>query len=232
MNKKYYYIYKTTHIQTGKVYIGQKTSIVPPERDKGYMGGGILVKKAIKKYGKETFLKTIIWTTRSKESLNRAEIVFITLYKSIIPRGYNISTGGDPRSGYTEEWKERIRQNRIGRKGKKNGLPLYVSLTADGKCTVKVRGKHLGTYPTIDIAIQARDVYMSEGRILKGLGERKQHCLIFKRSYSGRRPYVVRYNRKYQGSFTTQEEAEAFQSNFIRVNGLDQSIVHFADNVT
>jgi hypothetical protein len=47
-------IYLTTNQINGKIYIGQ-TSI----NKHGYIGSGKLLKKAIKKYGKNNFIRTI-----------------------------------------------------------------------------------------------------------------------------------------------------------------------------
>ena len=46
-------IYKTTNLVNGKIYIGkarQKRTL-----DERYFGSGILLKKAVKKHGKENF---------------------------------------------------------------------------------------------------------------------------------------------------------------------------------
>ena len=45
-------IYKTTNLVNKKIYIGQDSKNNPE-----YLGSGAIVKKAIKKYGKENFKK-------------------------------------------------------------------------------------------------------------------------------------------------------------------------------
>ena len=48
-------IYKITNLINGKIYIGQDSN------DRlDYFGSGLLIKRAIKKYGKENFNKQII----------------------------------------------------------------------------------------------------------------------------------------------------------------------------
>ena len=47
----YGYIYKVTNLITNKIYIGQKKSSV--FLDTKYLGSGVLIRKAVAKYGKE-----------------------------------------------------------------------------------------------------------------------------------------------------------------------------------
>lgn len=72
----------------GKIYIGQDSN-----NDNNYFGSGILLKKAIKKYGKKKFKKEILEICNSKKSLDEREVYFIDLYNSI-KNGYNLSVGG------------------------------------------------------------------------------------------------------------------------------------------
>ena len=55
-----YYIYKITNKLNGKSYVGQHKVPQKPESFKRYMGKGIAITKAIKKYGKENFDKIIL----------------------------------------------------------------------------------------------------------------------------------------------------------------------------
>jgi len=59
-NDKYYYVYKITNLLNDKIYIGKRGCVCLPENDTKYMGSGILIIRAIKKYGIENFKKEII----------------------------------------------------------------------------------------------------------------------------------------------------------------------------
>jgi len=58
--KKYLYVYKTTLILDGRVYIGQRGCDCLPEDDTYYLGSGSYFNRALKKYGRKNFVKEII----------------------------------------------------------------------------------------------------------------------------------------------------------------------------
>ncbi len=82
-------IYKTINVINGKFYIGQDSKNNP-----NYLGSGILLQRAILKYGRNNFKKEILETCNSKEELNEREIYWIKKLNAI-KEGYNIATGGE-----------------------------------------------------------------------------------------------------------------------------------------
>jgi group I intron endonuclease len=100
-------IYLTVNRINGKVYIGQ-TSI----NKNGYIGSGKLLKRAIKKYGKDNFTRTILRSdVSSLKELNLWEDFYIRLFGSRnLEIGYNIVPGGNKGGfAHTEEAIEKIR---------------------------------------------------------------------------------------------------------------------------
>jgi hypothetical protein len=92
-----YIIYQTTCVVNQKFYIGKhKTKRVKD----GYIGSGFLLRKAIKKYGKENFVTEILHFCKSDEEMTllEREIVNEDLLKN--PLCYNLIVGG---SGPTPE---------------------------------------------------------------------------------------------------------------------------------
>lgn len=84
-------IYKITNLVNGKIYIGKDTT-----SDKNYYGSGVLIKKAIKKYGKNNFKKEILENCISNDELCEREKYWIEYFNSTdLNVGYNISKGGD-----------------------------------------------------------------------------------------------------------------------------------------
>lgn len=96
-----YYLYKITNITNNKCYYGShKTTNI----DDGYMGSGIAIKRAIKKYGIQSFKKEIISYHADEQSLRDAEDALLkTLINEI--GLYNLkycAIGGNTRSHYTD----------------------------------------------------------------------------------------------------------------------------------
>lgn len=99
-----YYIYKITNLINNKSYIGQHKVPKNGESFYRYMGKGIAIREAIKKYGKENFSKEIIEYIDDDEKhlkVSEREIYWIKELNTMSPNGYNISPGGE--GGCTKE---------------------------------------------------------------------------------------------------------------------------------
>lgn len=89
--KKYYLIYQITNKLNGMIYIGKhKTSNI----DDGYMGSGVRITRAIKKYGVENFEKTILFECASEEEMNTKEAEIVNAEFISRDDVYNINLGG------------------------------------------------------------------------------------------------------------------------------------------
>jgi hypothetical protein len=83
-------IYKTTNLINKKIYVGKSL-----RNKNSYMGSGTLLNKAMKKYGKDNFIKEIIDHADTLEELNAKEIYWIEKLNSTKQKiGYNIAKGG------------------------------------------------------------------------------------------------------------------------------------------
>lgn len=116
--KPYGYIYKTTNLINGKIYVGKKES---PEFDQNYVGSGEALWGAIKKYGRENFFTEFLIPCFSLEELNAEERFLIAWFDCRAPKGYNIAEGGDggdvTRGMTTEqynEWRKKISDSKKG----------------------------------------------------------------------------------------------------------------------
>ena len=111
-------IYKTTNKVNGKIYIGKTKNNTDQ-----YLGSGLLIKRAIAKYGVENFIKEIIDTAETIQELNQKEQYWIQQYNSCDNTiGYNISRGGDGGDVFSNHPnKEQIRKN-CSHTGETNGM--------------------------------------------------------------------------------------------------------------
>lgn len=87
-----YIIYKITNTINNKFYIGKhQTNNI----NDSYMGSGIAIAKAIKKYGKENFIKEILFVFDNEQDMNKKEKELITEELVSDPNCYNIGVGGE-----------------------------------------------------------------------------------------------------------------------------------------
>ena len=109
-----YYIYRITNNINHKTYIGQHKYCKSLLVDDGYIGSGVILKKAQKKYGIENFSKEIITIAMSRSEANILEKYYIAKERKENTYGcYNIADGGQGVSfwkgkHFSEEHKKRI----------------------------------------------------------------------------------------------------------------------------
>lgn len=88
------YVYKTTNLLNGLIYIGQH-KYTYKSNDKYYLGAGKKLKKAIKEFGSKNFKKEILKECYNQQQLDEMEQYYIALYNSTNESvGYNILNGG------------------------------------------------------------------------------------------------------------------------------------------
>lgn len=88
----YYTIYQVTNKINGKIYIGKHQT---SNLEDGYLGSGRKIVEAIKKYGKENFVKEILFIFHTESEMNAKEKELIT--EDFVSRldTYNIGIGGE-----------------------------------------------------------------------------------------------------------------------------------------
>lgn len=111
----YHYVYITTNVSNGKKYIGKHSF---KELENRYLGSGFGIKAAIKKHGRESFVKEIVSTHETEDAAYEAEAILIESVDAIRnPLFYNRTKGG--RGGVagrslTEDHKRKISKSTKG----------------------------------------------------------------------------------------------------------------------
>ena len=127
-NRTFYTVYKITNKVNGKIYIGaHQTSNL----NDGYMGSGIALKRAIRKYGMQNFEKEYLLVCSSLEEMYSIEKVLVN--ESFLKRKdvYNIKEGGF--GGFLVTFKQRSKAalNKWHNSSVMKNVPLKIS--ADNK---------------------------------------------------------------------------------------------------
>lgn len=95
----FYTVYKTINTANNRFYIGVHKTTNPND---GYLGSGIALNEAIKKYGRDSFRKEILFLFETSEEAYAKEKDLVT--KELIAEGvcYNLTIGGIPSIDWPE----------------------------------------------------------------------------------------------------------------------------------
>ena len=132
----YFYVYKTTNLITGLIYIGKHES--KHLFDSDYYGSGYKIKAAIKEHGIHNFVCEPLYYSFTKADALNQEITLIALYESRNPLiGYNVHKGGNGWccTSHRPETIEKLRKNHYN-----NTQPEI-----NQKRSVKLKGKKHST---------------------------------------------------------------------------------------
>ena len=129
-----YTVYKITNKVNGKYYIGVHKTDDPYD---GYMGSGVAIKNAIKKYGKQNFIQEILFVTESKnDAYEKEKELTVDFLKE---DNYNMRQGGvggfsrdNARKGYTNSL-EKLTKEQLSDNGKKGYIAANIDPVESGR---------------------------------------------------------------------------------------------------
>jgi len=110
-------VYKTTNLVNGKYYIGTHRCGKQPYCKSGrcrYLGSGILLQDAVKKYGRDKFIRETLFEFDFYEDAITKEEELVTRELIIDNDCYNIHLGGGYNEGYDKDKLELFRNNSLG----------------------------------------------------------------------------------------------------------------------
>lgn len=111
-------IYKITHRETGKAYIGQSVNIFKRWKEHSNFAQAKkrwqTIKHALNKHGLSAFIFEVLEEC-DKEALNDKEVYWIKHFDTVSPNGYNMNGGGG-NINPSEETRKKISETSKGRK--------------------------------------------------------------------------------------------------------------------
>lgn len=87
-----YIIYKITNIKNQKIYIGKHQTM---DINDSYFGSGIVLENALKKHGKKSFIKEILFIFDNEIEMNLKEKEIVNEEFILNNKTYNIGLGGE-----------------------------------------------------------------------------------------------------------------------------------------
>lgn len=143
-------IYAVKNVINKKFYIGQ-TTISFNKRKWLHLfsaknGVNTVFYKAIRKYGVENFKWLIIDICSTNKELNLKEIYYIKYYNTLIPNGYNMSEGGENRSGKNNPMYGKHQSDKCKIINRYRRLGSNMSLSIKKKIGISLKGRKCSEY--------------------------------------------------------------------------------------
>lgn len=140
----YYTIYKTTNLINGKIYIGKHQTLDPND---SYIGSGKHLNYAIKKYGRENFVKEVLHIFDNEDDMNAKEKELVT--EELLARDdvYNMCPGGQGGFGYINSnysilrIEGQVKANKARRKLLQNKLDNDIEFNKDFRNKLSIGSK-------------------------------------------------------------------------------------------
>jgi len=126
----FYIVYKTTNLINHKIYIGtHKTK----DLNDDYLGSGVFLKKAIKKYGKNNFKKEIIAVFDNAEDMMKEERKIVNKNFILRKDTYNYELGGKGGKIWTDDLRQKMSESKKGHIPWNKGLKTGNFMTEEEK---------------------------------------------------------------------------------------------------
>ena len=199
---------------SGKYYVGQ-TMREPNQRFREHLRNSSkckALKTAISKHGKNN-MKLKILEKVEVESLDEREAYWISKLNSLVPNGYNLTSGGESRKQLSETARNNMKSGKraafIKRTGREGGHIREYECESGKRFKVDVKNVYIGTFKTYEDATDALNQYLEnpfEPKKVYGFGRIRKRMT---KSGITRYDMVISFNKKrYVKAFSTEQEAQ------------------------
>ena len=175
---------------------------------------------AVRKYGWDAFKQEILIDDVPEEDLDNLEISYIEVENTVAPNGYNLTPGGDGRSGFqwSEAHKKMLSQRRLQFLSQRDQFGTVTYNKSHKKWHVKgvsPEQNHIGCYNTESKAREALKLYNETGKCMESDRVRKKRGTgsIYRRASGRYRAEITQNGKTTRKTFDTVEECEAFLKN-------------------
>ena len=156
MTEHIYTVYKITNTINNKIYIGVHKTTNPNDN---YMGSGLNIKRAIKKYNVSNFTKSILFKYNSQKDAYIKESQIVDQSFLNRPDTYNIVLGGQAGKLHniiTDKIKYNMSISQIGRKHSIE-TKHKMSVSSTGKNSVHFKGYYITPWGEFESSILAEN---------------------------------------------------------------------------
>jgi hypothetical protein len=188
MDEYHYVVYKTTNNVNGRTYVGvHKTKNI----DDAYLGSGTLIRRAVKKYGRENFSKVILAVFDNPDDMFFMEELLVNETTLQENKSYNLVRGGRNSISFVNDNLEQFRpaekRKQWAAKGRQAINELY---TIEERHVWSIRGTNRAKELQVGL-------YNSANRALGGFAG-KQHTEESKRSIGEKNSQLQKGKRNSQ----------------------------------
>jgi hypothetical protein len=212
-------IYKITS-PSGKVYVGQTVRSFEKRMQEHRQETSCctFIKRAIDKYG-DGMKYEIVEENVPQEQLDEREIYWIKELNSLAPDGYNLTTGGQSSTEYSQELKDRIRDIKNTQKIDKDGYMGYVSKIGNLFYPhVRQYGKKVhvsyGGFQTEEEAIEVLKEYTKDPENFTAVNNRTRNKVGSVCKSRGK--WSAGYKQIYLGEYETKEQAQEALEKYLK----------------
>lgn len=130
----FYTVYKTTNTINGHYYIGVHKTTNPND---SYLGSGVHLKDAIKLYGRQAFVKEVLFMFETIDEAYKKERELVNEELVASPETYNLTLGGTKSVDWVEERRQIHKKNIAGENHPFFGKKHTVESNAKRSATLK-----------------------------------------------------------------------------------------------